>query len=92
MYSQRMSNGSDDEMRSLVAGEVRAHLARRGLSGNEAAIQLGWTQPYLSRRLSGRVPFNVADLAKLANFLEVPMSEFFEVPERHGLVGSKPST
>jgi transcriptional regulator with XRE-family HTH domain len=80
MYSQRMSYEADDGMRAVVAGEVRAHLARRGLSGNEAAMQIGWTQPYLSRRLSGRVPFNVADLATLAKFLEVPVTEFFQVP------------
>jgi hypothetical protein len=47
----------------IVAGEVRAYLGRRRLSGRAAAMQLGWTQQYMSRRLTGAIPFDVADLA-----------------------------
>lgn len=65
-----------------VAAEVRAQLARKRLSGRSAALELGWTQPYISRRLTGEVPFDVNDLAALAALLEIPMTAFFEVPDR----------
>ena len=65
-------------LRTVVAGEVRAHLARQRISGRQAAIRLGWTAPYLSRRLTGEIPFNVADLEALAVLLDVPVTVFFE--------------
>jgi len=60
-----------------VAAEVRAEMARRQLSGVRAARRLGWTQNYISRRLSGTVPFDVADLLAIAQLLEVPAAKFF---------------
>lgn len=69
-----------EDLRSVVAGEVRAHLARRGMSALGAASQLGWTQPYLWRRLNGKVPFDVGDLQAIAKLLEIPVTAFFQVP------------
>jgi transcriptional regulator with XRE-family HTH domain len=63
-----------------VAAEVRAEMARQQLSGVRAARALGWTQNYISVRLRGAVPFDVADLIKIADLLEVPVSVFFEIP------------
>jgi transcriptional regulator with XRE-family HTH domain len=63
-----------------VAGEVRAWLARRQRSGRSAALELGWTEIYMSRRLTGKTPFSVTDLAALAELLEVPVTIFFEPP------------
>ncbi len=60
-----------------VAAEVRAQLARKRLSGVRAARALGWTQNYISRRLTGTVPFDVADLVAVADLLEVPVDSFF---------------
>lgn len=67
-------------VQELVAGEVRAGIARAGLSGSQAAVRLGWTQPYMSRRLTGRVPFDVTDLGELAELLDVPIEVFFREP------------
>ena len=61
-----------------MAGEVRAHLARARLSGRQAALQLGWTQPYMSRRLTGDIPFDVADLEAIADLLGIPVTALFE--------------
>lgn len=63
-----------------VAGEVRAHLGRQRLSGRAAAFRLGWTQQYMSRRLTGAVPFDVDDLDRLAELLDVPVTVFFDAP------------
>jgi len=75
-------NYRPDDLRGLVAGEVRAHLARRDLTGRDAAAQLGWTQPYISRRLTGAVAFDVTDLEALATLLKIPVTVFFEDPHR----------
>jgi len=40
---------------------------------------LGCTPPYLSRRLTGQIPFNVSDLAAIAGLLDLPVSTFFQV-------------
>ena len=62
-----------------VADEVRAELARQRISGVRAAKALGWTQNYIQRRLSGVVPFDVADLQAIADLLEVSVTNFFPV-------------
>jgi transcriptional regulator with XRE-family HTH domain len=60
-----------------VAAEVRASLARANVSGRQAAMQLGWKQQYISRRLNGTVPFDVVDLYALAELLDIPVEGFF---------------
>lgn len=50
------------------------------MSGRSAAFALGWTQQYMSRRLTGIVPFDVADLEAIAALLGVPVTAFFEAP------------
>jgi transcriptional regulator with XRE-family HTH domain len=49
------------------------------------ALELGCSEIYLSRRLTGKVPFNVAELAKIARLLDVPLQAFFEVPTDLGV-------
>jgi len=70
-------------LRAIVAGEVRAHLARQRISGRQAAVRLGWTAPYLSRRLTGEIPFNVADLEAIAHLLGIPVTSFFGANSSH---------
>ena len=64
--------------RETVAAEVRAHIARQRRSGRNVALELGWDQAYMQRRLSGRTPFDVEDLAAIAKILDVPVTVFFE--------------
>jgi hypothetical protein len=74
---------SDEDLnvsRESIAAEVRAQLARRRRSARSAALELGWTQPYMSRRINGVVAFNVEDLAQLARLLDVPVISFFQGP------------
>ncbi|MGH2866781.1 MAG: helix-turn-helix domain-containing protein [Solirubrobacteraceae bacterium] len=70
-----------------VASEVRANLARRRISASRAAKELGWSQPYLSRRLNGRAPFDVIDLERLAELLDIEVIDFFAFP----MLSSSPS-
>jgi len=60
-----------------VAAEVRAQLARHQRTGRSVALQLGWKQPYMSRRLTGAVSFDVNDLDAIAGALGVPVTSFF---------------
>lgn len=64
---------------TLVAANVRAELARQRKSGRAVAEALNLPASTLSRRLSGVVPFTVAELANLAEYLDVPLARF--VPE-----------
>jgi transcriptional regulator with XRE-family HTH domain len=59
-----------------VAGEVRAEMARRRISGRRVARELGWTVNYAHRRFSGETPLDVNDLAAIAAVLDVPISTF----------------
>lgn len=64
-------------LNAFVSGEVRALLARRRISGRKAAMMLGWTAPYLSRRLIGEIPWNLTDLEAVAALLDVAPESFF---------------
>jgi transcriptional regulator with XRE-family HTH domain len=54
---------------------VRAELARRKISGREMARALDWSAPTTWRRLSGSLPFDIDELAAVARFLDVPLSD-----------------
>ena len=60
-------------MRYAVAEEVRVALARRQISGVKLANMIGRSQVYVSRRLRGEVPFDVDDLALIAEALGMKM-------------------
>src|SRR5580693_7898809 len=76
----KSSDADPEPMHELIAAEVRAQLARQRRSGRSVALQLGWSSVYMSRRLTGAVPFNVTDLAAIAGVLDVPVITFFQGP------------
>lgn len=61
------------DARSRVAGEVRAWMARRGVTQTvlSAGVHIGQSQ--ISKRLSGKIPFDVDELDRIAEFLGVDM-------------------
>lgn len=59
-----------------VAAEVRAELARQQIPQREVGVALGMSQAAAWRRLKGDVPFDVAELAAVAEMLGVPLSKF----------------
>ena len=70
------SEGRGAQADQLVAGEIRAELARQRRPQAELAELLGVSKPWLSRRLSGETPLAIADVAVIAEALGVPTSTF----------------
>lgn len=60
-----------------IADNVRAELARQSISQVELARRLGWSQPFMSRRLRGRTPFDAAELSQVAEELGVPITALY---------------
>ncbi len=63
------------QLREQVAEEVRAWMARRRISGVKLAERIGKAQPYVSRRLNGDVSFDLDDLVRIAEVLEVSIGQ-----------------
>jgi transcriptional regulator with XRE-family HTH domain len=59
-----------------VAASVRAELARKKITQGQLADALGMTQPAISRRVSGQLPFDVDEIQRIAEFLSVPVTQF----------------
>jgi transcriptional regulator with XRE-family HTH domain len=62
-------------IRAQVAEELRALLGRRRMSATELARRVGATQPYIWRRMSGEIAFDLDDLQKIAVVLGVSVSD-----------------
>lgn len=58
-------------LRVHMAEEIRALMARRRISGVALASRINRSQSYVSRRLTGEVPFDVDDLEAIAVVLGV---------------------
>lgn len=63
----------------VVATNIRAELARAGISQTAAARALGLADSSLSRRLNGRHSFRVSELYALADLIGVPVHAFIGV-------------
>lgn len=60
-----------------IAANVREELARQDISQVDLARSLGWSQPFISRRLRGRAEFSAADLVSVAAELNVPVASLY---------------
>ena len=72
-----------------VAAEIRAEMARQRRSIHSLEIQLGWSEMYLWRRLSGRSALKLDDVEAIAEVLEVPVTAFFDFPRRDGVTAAR---
>lgn len=57
-----------EAVQGMVADEVRAEMARQRKTAAELAVALGTTQHTVGRRLNGATPFNVFELARVAEW------------------------
>jgi len=60
---------------AIIAGNVRAEVARQRIPQARTAAALGQNQQWLSRRMTGHVEFRISELLILAEFLDVPITD-----------------
>lgn len=70
-----MENGSTVLDDGIVAARVRKVLADTHTSQRTLARELGRNEVYVSRRLTGHVPFGAVELARVAAVLDVDVAE-----------------
>lgn len=58
-----------------VGREIRAQMARKDLNQADIAEVLGVTQTSVSNRLRGLVPWDINELAQVADYLGVPLAD-----------------
>lgn len=61
-----------------VGANVRAELARRGVSQTALADHLGLSQSGVSKRLRGVIAFDTDEMLAMSDFLDVPVAVLFE--------------
>lgn len=59
-----------------VASEVRASIARAGVTAQDVANATGISKATLSRKLTGQTPFNTLELGRIGQFLSVDPASF----------------
>jgi len=67
-----------DEVREIVASNLRALMARRRVTATHMAKELGVSQPSMSRRLNGQQALDVEELVWLADYFEVPVATLLD--------------
>ena len=69
--------------REAVAGEVRAAIARKGVTQSEVAQLVGMSSTSMSRKLAGANALTVDELIAIANALDVSPSSL--IPTAHSV-------
>lgn len=77
-----MTNDFSASVTAAVAAEVRAEVARKQISQDKLAERVGCSRQSLNRRLTGAIPFDVAELAVIADALGVPVTQFLPLELR----------
>lgn len=56
-------------------------MARRGVKQIDLAAELGLSQTGVSKRLLGKTPFTINEIAIVAAFLNVPLTQLLPIEE-----------
>lgn len=64
-----------------ISGEIKAEMARQGITQRELADRLGWGQTTVSRKLLGSRPLEVNDVEQMADALGVSIAELGWLPK-----------
>lgn len=56
-----------------TGANIRAEMARRGITQTMLAKHLGVAQAQVSKRLRGTIAFDINELCAIAQFLDVPL-------------------
>ena len=62
---------------SNLTAEIRAELARQGLTQGVLAKQIGISENSLSKKINGKVQFKLEEAQKIVSILSVDPSIFF---------------
>lgn len=65
----------------LASSNIRAELARRNLSASQAAEVIGVSKQVFSNRMTGKKPFNIEELEKLANYMGIQVFDLLKDSE-----------
>lgn len=71
-----------EDLTQTVTSEIRAEMARQGVTQREIAEVLGISQSQVSLRLLGQIAFNVPELERIAARLHVPVTQLLQSPAR----------
>ncbi|WP_081636666.1 helix-turn-helix domain-containing protein [Propionimicrobium lymphophilum] len=72
---------------AAIGRRVRSQMTLCGFNQQQLAQKLGVSQASVSRKLNGRTEFSASELAVIANWLDVSVSDLFEpLPEQRVLV------
>jgi transcriptional regulator with XRE-family HTH domain len=63
-----------------ISSNVRAEMARAGVTQVQLGAHLGMAQSAISKRLKGDTPWRVDELQRVAAYLDIPLSTL--LPER----------
>ena len=64
----------------IIAGNVRAEIARANI-GSAAIIDLfGFSKDSLSRRMRGQTPWSASEIKKLEHFMLIPENTLTKIP------------
>lgn len=72
--------------RAAIAAEVRAEMSRQRKTQDDLAAVLGVTQQSVSPRVRGLQSFRAEELKAVAEWLNVPVSQFMDAVRRADVV------
>jgi transcriptional regulator with XRE-family HTH domain len=75
-----------------VVEEIRALMGRRRVSQKQLGEALGLAQPTMSKRMNGKIPFDLDELDAIAEFFDVPITDLFGRPIERETPGQSPET
>lgn len=73
------------DMVEALAAEIRGEMAAQDKSRSELDKDLGLSRPSVSARLSGRIPFDIKEIAAVAGTLGMDASELVSRAEQRAL-------
>lgn len=68
-----MSNSPATNRNAAIGANVRAEMSRRQVSQARLGEVLGLQQTSISKRLRGTIPFDIDELLRIADYLDVPL-------------------
>lgn len=84
--------GTPSQLSERVASEIRAEMARRGITQSTLADRLGENQAWVSRRIASglgiKIPLDLNDVERIADVLNLPAGQLVERATTGAAVGS----